>query len=292
MPTPKHPKRPTRRPRSTDAPARGQRRPAGGSDEAAERVQKILARAGLASRREAEAWISAGRVTINGEPATLGSRARGSDQVRLDGRLIHQAPARRSATWLCHRSSGEPLLQPADDSAGADDGADRTAMAQRLSRRVGRRYIAVSPMPRIDGGLELLTSDGTLAAQLQRAVRRLPIEFSLRIRGELSADQVEGILEGQLDSGERLQVLACEPSGGEGANRWYHVDTIGANGRELRALVERQGATVSRMLRVSLGNLKLERTLARGKARALDATEITALLAPPAAAEEGDAASE
>ncbi|HXS31089.1 MAG TPA: S4 domain-containing protein, partial [Steroidobacteraceae bacterium] len=63
-------------------------------------MQKILARAGLASRREAEEWIRAGRISINGEVATLGSRAAGSDQLRLDGRLVHQAPTSRTATWL------------------------------------------------------------------------------------------------------------------------------------------------------------------------------------------------
>ena len=73
----------------------------------AERVQKILAQAGLASRREAEEWIRAGRVTVNGETATLGTRAAGNDQLRLDGKLIHRAPTKRSATWLCHRSPGE-----------------------------------------------------------------------------------------------------------------------------------------------------------------------------------------
>src|SRR5690606_19254523 len=96
-------------------PTKGNRNPRGRAQPAetpgaAERVQKILARAGLASRREAEEWIRAGRVTINGEPATLGSRAQGSDLLRLDGRVIHQAPVRRSATWLCHRSPGENLL--------------------------------------------------------------------------------------------------------------------------------------------------------------------------------------
>src|SRR6187549_4181675 len=81
----------------------------------ADRVQKILAQAGLASRREAEEWIRAGRVTVNGEPATLGSKATGSDQLRLDGRLIHKAPANRAATWICHRSPGENLTQPEGD---------------------------------------------------------------------------------------------------------------------------------------------------------------------------------
>ena len=244
---------------------------------AAERVQKILARAGLASRREAEAWISAGRVTINGEVATLGGKALGSDQVRVDGRLVRQASTRRSATWLCHRSPGENLLQPREDLAQEDGAHD--AMADRLSRRVGRRYVAISPMPNMDGGLELLTSDGNLAAQLQRAVRGLRIQFSLRVRGELSPEQRDGLLEGELDSGERLKIESCEPTGGEGSNRWYAVETIGANGRELRSLVERQGAQVSRILRTGLGGLTLERTLSRGHSRQLTDQELALLLA-------------
>jgi 23S rRNA pseudouridine2605 synthase len=239
-------------------------------------VQKVLAQAGLASRREAEEWIRAGRVTINGEKATLGARAASGDQLRLDGKLIHRAPTKRSATWLCHRSPGENLVTPREDADVV--AGDRKAVVERLSRRVGRRYISISPMPRIDGGLEVLTSDGELAARLQRAVRGIPIEFSVRIRGELMPDQVEGILEGQLDSGERLQVSECEPGGGEGANRWYRLITTGANGRDLRALVERQGATVSRVLRTALGGLELERTLGRGKVRQLAEAEIAQLL--------------
>jgi 23S rRNA pseudouridine2605 synthase len=246
-------------------------------------VQKILARAGLASRREAEEWIRAGRISVNGEPATLGTRARGSDQLRLDGRLIHQAPVSRSATWLCHRSPGENLLPPRE---GGEEGAEqaepeRGAISQRLSRRVGRRYIPVSPMPRSDGGLEILTSDGELAARLQRAVRHLPVEFSVRVRGALTPVQIEAVLKGRLQGGEQLSITECEPGGGDGANRWCQVQGMGVNGRDLRMLVEQQGATVSRVLRVALGGLKLERTLARGQARQLTAAEIGALLGSP-----------
>jgi 23S rRNA pseudouridine2605 synthase len=264
-------KRPTRPPTTrTKPPTRQPKTPA-----TAERVQKVLAQTGLASRREAEEWIRAGRVTVNGEQATLGMRAAGSDQLRLDGKLIHRAPSKRSATWLCHRSPGEPLATPREEEARPDA---RAAVVERLSRRVGRRYIAVSPMPRIDGGLELVTSDGALAARLQRAVRRMPVEFSLRLRGELNAEQIDGVLEGLLDSGERLQISECEPGGGEGANRWYRIVSIGANGRELRAMVERQGATVSRILRTALGGLQLERSLGRGQVRQLTETEIEQLL--------------
>ena len=242
-------------------------------------MQKILAQAGLASRRVAEQWISAGRVTVNGAAATLGTRAAGSDELRVDGRLIHRAPTSRSATWLCHRSPGEHLVTPREE-ADAGPGA-RAAVAQRLSRRVGRRYIAISPLPRIDGGLELLTSDGALAAKLQRAVRGMPVEFSVRIRGELSPEQIAAVIEGQLDSGERLQIAGCEPAGGEGSNRWYQVSTIGANGRDLRALLERQGATVSRVLRTALGGLVLDRALGRGQVRQLSDAELAQLLAAP-----------
>jgi 23S rRNA pseudouridine2605 synthase len=257
----------------------------------AERVQKILARAGLASRRQAEEWIRAGRVTINGEPAQLGSRASGHDQIKIDGRLVHQAPSRRSATWLCHRSPGENLLpprEPGGDAAQAQAG--RGTVSDRLSRRVGRRHISISPMPRIDGGIELLTSDGELAAKLQRAVRGLPMEFSLRVRGELSPEQIEGILAGELDSGEKMKIESCEAGGGEGSNRWYSILATGANGRDLRALVERQGALVSRVLRVALGGLKLERTLARGHVRQLTEDEIDSLLRSPQAQVEGEEA--
>ncbi|MEY4762492.1 MAG: hypothetical protein RLZZ200_2348, partial [Pseudomonadota bacterium] len=235
-------------------------------------------RAGLASRREAEEWIRQGRVTINGEVATLGSRAAGNDQVKLDGRLVRQASTLRTATFLCHRSPGELLREPRE---GEED--EGSALAGRLPSRSGKRYIAISPMPRPDGGLELLTSDGAFAARLQRLVRGLEIGFSLRLRGELSPEQLEGILEGKLDSGETLQVLSCEPSGGEGANRWYQVQTRGANGRDLRSLVERQGGVVSRVLRVQFGPLVLDRLVGRGQFRALEPDEVSALLAPPAA---------
>ena len=80
-------------------------------------MQKILARAGLGSRREAEEWIRQGRVTINGEAAELGSRAAGNDQVKLDGRLVRQASTVRSATFLCNRSPGEGLMQPREGEA-------------------------------------------------------------------------------------------------------------------------------------------------------------------------------
>jgi len=230
----------------------------------------VLSQIGLASRREAEQWIRSGRLTINGRVAQLGERVTSLDQLRLDGRPIRQRAPVKAGVLLCHRSPGMALLPRA--------GQDETVVMQ-LPRNAGRRFTSVSPLPQIDGGLELLSADGDLAARLQRAVRRLPIEFSLRVRGELSPAQLDGLSAGVLDRG-RLQVTGVKAAGGEGANQWYTLTGIGISGNDLRQLLERQGITVSRVLRTRMGELQLERTLARGRSRDLRDDEIRQLLNP------------
>jgi 23S rRNA pseudouridine2605 synthase len=269
---------------------------------AAERLQKVLAQLGLGSRREAEAWIRAGRLSVNGRPAVLGMRVSAQDQLRLDGRLIRQRAATRSAArvvLLCHRSPGQPLLPPRSrtalvattsttememDAFGPPPvvhAARMASFAERLPRRAGRRFISISPLATADGGLELLSADGTLAARLQRAVGSLPMEFSLRVRGELSEAQQRAIEAGELDSGARVTVQTLEPAGGEGSNRWYRLVTLGASGAQVRQLIERQAVTLTRALRTRLGTLVLPPTLARGRWRELSAEEISALLDSP-----------
>jgi 23S rRNA pseudouridine2605 synthase len=241
---------------------------------------------GLASRREAEDWIRAGRITINGQPAVLGARVSSTDQVRLDGRLIRQRETRSAVTaFMCHRSPGESLTQPHADATAAAEGGDAppasSALIERLPTRAGRRFITISPMPRVDGGLELVTSDGELGVKLQRSVRNLVSQFSVRVLGELSPEQLENILEGSLDSGDRIEVTLCEASGGEAANRWYTLIARGASGKEARQLFERQGALVSRVQRTHMGPITMERTLGRGQFRELTSDELDNLLASP-----------
>jgi 23S rRNA pseudouridine2605 synthase len=133
-------------------------------------------------------------------------------------------------------------------------------------------------MPRVDGGLELVTSDGDLASRLQRSMRNLTSEFSVRIHGELSEQGLDAILQGVLDTGEKLHVERCEAAGGEGSNRWYSLVARGASGKDVRQLFERQGALVSRILRTNLGPLALDRQLSRGRFREISADELQALL--------------
>ena len=234
-----------------------------------ERIQKVLAQAGLASRREAEEWIRAGRITVNGLVAGLGDRVQGRDELRVDGRVVRRSrdPAKLAPTatvFLANRSSGESLTE---------------GIIARLPRRIGRRFLAVSPMPRVDGGLELLTADGALAQRLQRQVRSWPVGFLVRVRGELDEATLERLRAGELDDGRRLEILEIEGSEfeAESSNRWYKLVATGASGKDVRQLFERQGTLVSRIQRTSLGPLALTRDLNRGHFRALSSEEATAL---------------
>lgn len=245
-----------------------------------ERLQKVLAQAGLASRREAEEWIRAGRITVNGVAAQIGQKVQGRDEVRVDGRVLRRArdPARLGAdvsVFLCHRSPGQSL---------------KDEMMPKLPRKAGRRFLAVSPMPGVDGGLELVTTDGALASRLQRQVRGWSSEFLVRVRGELEPQHIEAIGRGELDDGRKLVVAAIEGSDEftEGANRWYRIELSGASGKDVRQLFERHGALVSRIQRTRLGPFSLTRDLNRGHFRGLNDDEVRLLRVEGAA---GDSAS-
>jgi 23S rRNA pseudouridine2605 synthase len=245
------------------------------SEAAGQRLQKALAHLGLASRREVEGWIRAGRLTVNGQPATLGMRVVAADKVRLDGRLVRQRAGSAVKIFIVHRSPGIEMRE----------------LLQHLPKSGGRRFVTVSPMPAIDGGLELVSSDGETAERLQRGVRRLAVDFSVRVHGELSAEGLARVLQGTLDNGTTVLVHSCDAAGGEGSNRWYNLIAVGASGKDIRQLFERQGAMVSRVLRTRLGTVTLDRSLPRGRSRLLTEEEATALMSAlsvaAGAAEEG-----
>jgi 23S rRNA pseudouridine2605 synthase len=252
--------------------------PAGPARES-ERLQKYLAQRGLGSRRAIEEWIRAGRLTVNGQLATLGVKVTARDDIRLDGRAIRTRAAAGAQAFIFNRSAGDPLREAS---------AERAPLIERLPRAAGKRFIAVSPMPNVDGGLELVTSDGALATRLQRAVHRHPSEFTVRVKGALGPDQLQGVKSGKLDRPTRMAIDAVSASEAEleGSNRWYAVIARGASGKDIRQLFERQGVLVSRVMRIAIGGLKLDKTLSRGQYRQLEEDEVAALAAPPAATPE------
>jgi 23S rRNA pseudouridine2605 synthase len=237
----------------------------------AERLQKFLAQRGLGSRRGVEEWIRAQRLTVNGKVAELGQRVTPADDIRLDGRPIKARATAAAQVFIFNRSPTDPLREST---------AERAALIDRLPRNAGKRFIAVSPMPNIDGGLELVTSDGALAARLQRRVHELPTEFTVRVKAQLGPDQVKGVQSGQIDRPTRMKIESLTSSEAEleGSNRWYAVVARGASGKDIRQLFERQGVLVSRILRVSLGAIALDKSLSRGQFRQLTEEEIESLL--------------
>ncbi|MBS0614531.1 MAG: hypothetical protein JSS24_15270, partial [Proteobacteria bacterium] len=131
-----------------------------------ERIQKVLAAAGIGSRREVERWIAAGRLLVNGTVPEPGTRLAAGDRITLDGQPVRFKPldeTRAAQLLMVHRSPGAPLdrLEAARRAGGA-----------RGTRRMGR-WLAINPLPPVDGGLELLTDDGALAQRISRAVRVL-----------------------------------------------------------------------------------------------------------------------
>jgi 23S rRNA pseudouridine2605 synthase len=248
----------------------------------AERLQKYLAQRGLGSRRGIEEWIRAQRLTVNGRIAELGQKVTAADDIRLDGRPIKVRATASDQVFMFNRSPGDPLREST---------AERQALIERLPKAAGRRFIAISPMPNVDGGLELVTSDGALASKMQRAIHQLPSEFTVRVKGVLGPDQINGIRSGRLDRGTPVSVDTLESSEAdtEAANRWYLLVARGASGKDVRQLFERQGALVSRVLRVAIAGVRLDKALARGQFRQLSPEESVALLSPRAdAADSGD----
>jgi 23S rRNA pseudouridine2605 synthase len=237
-----------------------------------ERIQKVLARAGVGSRREVEAWIRSGRLAVNGVPAALGARIGPRDKVTLDGRPVRlRAPDSDTRVVIYHRTPGRGLAPNGSPDSGQ--------FLERLPRRAGRRWVPVSPLPPNDGGLELLTSDGDLAQALMRKLSQLRIEFAVRTRGEPRPEQFERLRSGLLEDGDVIQVESLEAAGGEGANRWYTLVTRGGRARDVHRLFAAAGVDVSRLMRVAMGPVRMDRSLARERSLSLEPTETAALYA-------------
>ncbi len=236
------------------------------------RIQKVLAERGIGSRREVEAWIAAGRITVNGAPARPGQPVGARDDIRLDGRKlrIDWQDEAQVVALMYHRPAHERMREGTEDSA-------RPSL-ERLPRPPGGRWIPLSPLGVGEGGLELLVNDGALAAAIMRATERLSSEFSVRLRGDFDESRVPELLSAAEDDPEgkgRLELV--EPAGGEAANRWARVVAVGLRPRDLRRIFERCGLEANRILRTRFGPVVMDRAISRGRSRRLTDGELGAL---------------
>jgi 23S rRNA pseudouridine2605 synthase len=237
-------------------PAAAGSRAAGGG----ERIQKVLAAAGFGSRREVERWMGEGRLLVNGQVATLGHKLSPQDRVTLDGRLLRRnadtqhAQGATTHVVLYHRSPGQALdLQEA---------TSRVANNLKLPR--GTRWLAIQPMPPVDGGLEILTDDGSWAYQVTRKLSTLTSDFLLRMRGPLTDALVAEFRATTDCDGEVMTILKVEPQYGSGLNHWLKVTVRATKPAVVRHWWAARGFIVSRLIRVRLGNAELGRDLPRG----------------------------
>jgi 23S rRNA pseudouridine2605 synthase len=230
------------------------------------RLQKLLAAAGLGSRRSVEQWIRDGRITIAGRVAQLGDRASSEDEVCLDGRKLDLNPAQLSARELLlyHKPLGEVTTR--------SDPQGRPTVFERLPQPTNGRWITVGRLDVNTSGLLLFTTDGELAHRLMHPSSEIEREYLVRVRGRPQPGLIRQLLQGvELDDGtarfDRVtqEIGDGEPS--EGINTTFRVVLHEGRNREVRRLWQAVGLEVSRLLRVRYGPIELPRDLRPGSAR-------------------------
>ncbi len=236
-----------------------------------ERLQKLLARAGLGSRREIERWIEAGEITVNGRLATLGDQATPADRICRGGCQIKlQALSTDLARVLVY-------YKPEGEICSRHDPKGRPSVFQALPQG---RWISVGRLDINSQGLLLFTNDGELAHRLMHPGSVIEREYAVRIRGFLEATQRQHLLAGlELEDGMARFTSVVDAGGGEGQNHWYHVVIKEGRKREIRRLFEAVGLLVSRLIRVRYGPLRLPRSLRSGRWYELNTSAMSSLYA-------------
>ena len=223
-----------------------------------EKLQKVLARTGKGSRREIEAMISAGRVSVDGNTAYLGDRVEGTEQIRIDG---HQVKLTAQADELCrvlmyNKPEGEMCTRK--DPEGRATGFDRWPPLET------GRWVAVGRLDINTSGMLLFTTDGELANRLMHPSQKVEREYAVRVFGEINEAMLQTLRTGvKLEDGmARFQKITYR--GGEGRNHWFHVVLSEGRNREVRRLWESQEVQVSRLIRVRYGDMDMQRQLPLG----------------------------
>ncbi|MCZ6657436.1 MAG: pseudouridine synthase [Gammaproteobacteria bacterium] len=234
-----------------------------------QKLQKVLADLGYGSRRELEGWITAGRVSVNGETAHLGQRVGTSDVIHVDDRRAKSKQSDHARVLVLNKSAG--VVCSRRDPEG------RRTIFDALPRLKGGRWISVGRLDIQTTGLLLLTNDGALAHRLMHPSTGLDREYAVRVDGRLDEEVLAALKTGVVIDGETHQFSDVQYYNGSGRNHWYHVVLLEGKNREVRKLFEHVGFTVSRLKRVRYGPVILPSTLLRGKLTELSRDDLKAL---------------
>lgn len=225
----------------------------------AERIQKLLSRAGYGSRREIERWVTAGEITVNGVVATTGQAIDENDKVVLRGQVLKLASKLKAKpqVLLYHKKVGEICSR--------NDPEGRPTVFDNLPKISSGRWIQVGRLDINTDGLLLFTTDGELANRLMHPSYEIEREYASRILGRVTDDMIDRLTKGvELEDG-MAKFTRIKYEGGEGANSWYHVVLNEGKNREVRRLWESQDVVVSRLRRIRYGDIVLHRSLRAGE---------------------------
>lgn len=236
-----------------------------------ERLQKVLATAGVGSRRQVEDWIRAGRVTVNGVVAEIGMKVVAEDRVEVDGRRIHLEKRLDQSPRVLAYNKPEGVVTTRRDPEG------RPTVFDDIPELSRGRWIAVGRLDINTSGLLLFTNDGALADRLMHPSSEISREYACRVLGEVAPEALDKLKAGVVLDDGMARFETIEAAGGEGANQWFHVTLKEGRNREVRRLWESQGLQVSRLIRLRFGPIRLDRYLMRGKTRNLKPGEMRAL---------------
>ena len=236
-----------------------------------EKLQKVLARAGLGSRRQIETWIEEGRVQVDGKTARLGDRVSGREKIKVDRRLVKLAGDSNTMTRVLIYN------KPLDEVSSRNDPAGRRTVFDSLPKLKGERWVAVGRLDINSTGLLIFTTDGDLANRLMHPSSGIDREYMVRVLGEVTALTLQNLTAGvALEDGLARFTDIVEGSG-EGANRRYYVALTEGKNREVRRLWESQGIKVSRLKRVRYGPVFLPSRLKMGQWSYLEQKDVNVL---------------
>lgn len=211
-----------------------------------ERIQKLLAVAGVGSRREIEGWIKEGRITVNGVVAKIGDKASSEDDIQVDGRKTNTEGAGESTRIIVYN-------KPLGEVSTRSDPEGRPTVFDHLPKTKGERWVNIGRLDINTSGLLLFTTDGELANRLMHPSGGVDREYAVRIRGEVDDAMIERLKAGVMLDGSLSRFADIQFFDGEGQNKWFHVVLMEGKNREVRRLWESQGVTVSRLKRVRYG---------------------------------------
>ena len=236
-----------------------------------DRLQKVLADQGLASRREIEKWMVAGRITINGQIAVLGDKVDLSELICVDGKKVNFSKNSKSTRVILYN-------KPVGEISTRDDPEGRQTIFNRLPIKKGERWVSVGRLDINTSGLILFTNNGELANYLMHPSSKVEREYAVRVNGEVSDESIKILKEGVFLDDTVVKFSDIQKGrNSTGRNQWYYVVLMEGKNREVRRLWESQGYQVSRLKRVRFGNIFIPSTLKVGKYLEMSPTEVKVL---------------